>query len=219
MACSAPSGALGLSLPEGGRRPATAKGAVPAAPPDWPEANLAPGPGEEGVSSPRPLKTAGAGGPKGNKCPPAPAWPHLPWLHQGPCPCAHLPGWKALTVQTRERSSQPTGRGLKVHSPQSASLPGGGERQGCVEVPEIQRLSNTVPTSVQTYGPWPQLAEGCQTPQTPTVTAGAGKGAGSEQGASSGGEPGAQIQRWRGLPKFISKVKGYGAAQSRYRND
>lgn len=88
-----------------------------------------------------------------------------------------------------------------------------------MEVPEIQRLSNTVPTSVQTYGPWPQLAEGCQTPQTPTVTAGAGKGAGSEQGASSGGEPGAQIQRWRGLPKFISKVKGYGAAQSRYRND
>lgn len=107
VACSAPSGALGLSLPEGGRRPATAKGAVPAAPPDWPEANLAPGPGEEGVSSPRPLKTAGAGGPKGNKCPPAPAWPHLPWLHQGPCPCAHLPGWKALTVQTRRGAPNP----------------------------------------------------------------------------------------------------------------
>lgn len=33
------------------------------------------------------------------------------------------------------------------------------------------------------------------------------------------GEPGTQIQRWRGLPKLISKVKGYGAAQSRYRND
>ena len=68
---------------EGGRRPATAKGAAPAAPPDWPEANLAPGPHEEGVSSPRPLKTAGAGGLKGNKCPPAPAWPHLPQLHWG----------------------------------------------------------------------------------------------------------------------------------------
>ena len=33
------------------------------------------------------------------------------------------------------------------------------------------------------------------------------------------GGGGTQIQRWRGLPKLISKVKGYGAAQSRYRND
>ena len=170
MAHSAPSGALGLSLPEGGRRPATAKGAAPAAPPDWPEANLAPGPREEGVSSPRPLKTAGAGGLKGNKCPPAPAWPHLPQLHRGTHPCARLPGWKALTVQTWEKSSQPVGRGLKVHSPQPTSLPGGGVGWGCVEVPKIQCPSSTAPASVQTYGPWPRLAEGCKTPQTPTVS-------------------------------------------------
>lgn len=99
---------------------------LPAAPPDWPEANLAPGPCEEGVSSPSPLRTAGAGGPKGNRCPPVPARPHLSWLHHGPHPCAHLPEWKALTVQIWEKSSQPTGRGLKVHSPQPPSLPGAG---------------------------------------------------------------------------------------------
>ena len=83
------------------------------------------------------------------------------------CPLART---ESVNSPTWQKSSQPAGRGLKVHSPQPASLPGAGGGWGCVEVPEIQCPSSTAPASVQTYGPWPRLAEGRQTPQTPAVS-------------------------------------------------
>lgn len=88
----------------------------------------------------------------------------------GPDPCARLPGRKALTVQPGRRAPNPQAEASRSTRLNLLLSRGRGGGWGCVEVPEIQCPSSTAPASVQTYGPWPRLAEGRQTPQTPAVS-------------------------------------------------